>query len=79
MKKIIFGVLLGLLLTPIVRAGWGRLIDVDQCVEVKDGWLSSGRVCVIYDKLEKVNCYTYHQNYSGNWGYGSISCMKADK
>lgn len=76
MKKIIFlGLLvLGLLFVPVVKAEWQRLVRVDNCARVRPGTFDASEVCIVYDKIEKVNCYvaTFNANVS-------IDCIKAEK
>lgn len=78
MKKIIILALLAIVIAgivPSVKAGWGRLVLIDEKVDV-NGW-SAKTVKVVYDRLEKVNCYVLDgESYnSGN----AIFCMKAEK
>lgn len=75
MKKIIILVLLALVLVPVVKAKWERLVLLDEEVRIS-GW-SVGTVKVVYDRLEKVNCYVLDGKTS--YGGNAIFCMKAEK
>lgn len=71
MKKLIIGILLGIAFTWTAKtyAGWGRLVTLDECAAV-----NFGNVCIVYDKIEKLNCYVWQGVREGG-----ISCMKAEK
>lgn len=69
MKKILIGILLGLLISMAVKtvqADWERLTFVDSTVALPLGY------GVMYDKLENVNCYWV---IGGNFS-PAISCLK---
>lgn len=70
MKKIIIGLILGLLLSFAVKSyadyTWVRLIDVQDTLSEQHG--------IFFDKVERVNCYWVKVFSSGNI---AISCLNA--
>lgn len=74
MKKILIGFILGLIsILTVSKVGavtWNRLENLNECIGLR--W---GEVCMVYDKIEKVNCYVY---YFGSNTAG-MDCMKAEK
>lgn len=66
--------IIGVFVTPVVRAQWQRLHKA-ECIDV-----DTGHVCIIWDELEKTNCYIYRT--TSLWGMtngalaGGISCIK---
>lgn len=72
------GLLIGfLVITSKVTAGWGRLLKVDETIRLP-GVVGRAEVTVVYDRLEKVNCYIVtYEGRSDNGGV-AVDCMKAN-
>lgn len=72
MKKtliIILTVFSFLFVTNKVQAEWQRLKMVDRLD------MGFGKVQVVYDEVEQVNCYLYRDTWGLEWGSVAISCL----
>lgn len=80
MKKIMLVIVLFIILLFLasrVSAGWGRLVEVSAVLGLSygGGFGCKPKIAIVYDKLEKVNCYIV--TYGDYRGGVAIDCLPA--